>query len=230
MPVISFGAISGWLLSSYGFTTSFEAQEILKSDVQLKWWPLPSTILSFRLQVSFFFFLFTKKQTWFVFGKNIMSGLFSNGTIEARRSSVKTKRCLWPQRNSHRLTFNISRLSSEISGQKHIHPSKFFPLLLVQFSAKKKSFIHSSFLLQEFKNATREDTLDYTIYSANVKRKRPTPRKSSRSAKKAVAYNDDDDDEDDDDRGWNGGGGRGRGGGGVSARRLNYSTRSSNRR
>ncbi|CAA7031303.1 unnamed protein product [Microthlaspi erraticum] len=83
---------------------------------------------------------------------------------------------------------------------------------------------------QEFKNAMREDTLDYTIYSANVKRKRPTPRKSSRSAKKAVAYNEDDDDEDDDDRGWNGGGGRGRGGGGMSARRLNYSTRSSNRR
>nr|VDC85382.1 unnamed protein product [Brassica rapa] len=79
---------------------------------------------------------------------------------------------------------------------------------------------------QEFKNAMREDTLDYTIYSSNVKRKRPTPRKSSRSAKKAVAYNDDDDgDEDDDDRGWNGGGGRG-----MTARRLNYSTRNSNRR
>uniref|UniRef100_A0A1J3FJ16 Sister chromatid cohesion protein n=1 Tax=Noccaea caerulescens TaxID=107243 RepID=A0A1J3FJ16_NOCCA len=83
---------------------------------------------------------------------------------------------------------------------------------------------------QEFKNAMREDTLDYTIYSANVKRKRPTPRKSSRSAKKAVAYNEDDDEEDDDDRGWNGGRGRGGGGGGMSARRLNYSTRSSNRR
>ncbi|KAL0681088.1 hypothetical protein Bca4012_047935 [Brassica carinata] len=79
---------------------------------------------------------------------------------------------------------------------------------------------------QEFKNAMREDTLDYTIYSSNVKRKRPTPRKSSRSAKKAVAYNEDDDDEDDDDdRGWNGGGGRG-----MTARRLNYSTRNSNRR
>lgn len=75
----------------------------------------------------------------------------------------------------------------------------------------------------------REDTIDYTIYSANVKRKRPTPRKGSRSAaKKRVAYNeDDDDDEEDDDRGWNGGG---RGGGGATARRLNYSTRSSNRR
>ena len=80
--------------------------------------------------------------------------------------------------------------------------------------------------MQGFKNAMREDTLDYTIYSSNVKRKRPTPRKSSRSAKKAVAYNDDDDgDEDDDDRGWNGGGGRG-----MTARRLNYSTRNSNRR
>ncbi|KAF8090173.1 hypothetical protein N665_0483s0012 [Sinapis alba] len=78
---------------------------------------------------------------------------------------------------------------------------------------------------QEFKNAMREDTLDYTIYSSNVKRKRPTPRKSSRSAKKAMAYNEDDDDEDDDDRGWNGGGGRG-----MTSRRLNYSTRNSNRR
>ncbi|CAH8386778.1 unnamed protein product [Eruca vesicaria subsp. sativa] len=81
---------------------------------------------------------------------------------------------------------------------------------------------------QEFKNAMREDTLDYTIYSSNVKRKRPTPRKSSRSAKKAVAYDehDDDNDDDDNDRGWNGGG-RGRG---MTARRLNYSTRNSNRR
>lgn len=69
----------------------------------------------------------------------------------------------------------------------------------------------------------REDTVDFTIYSANVKRKRPTPRKASRSAKKAVAYNEDDDDDDDDDRGWHGGG-RG------ASRRLSYSTRSSNRR
>ncbi|ESQ41527.1 hypothetical protein EUTSA_v10012417mg [Eutrema salsugineum] len=79
---------------------------------------------------------------------------------------------------------------------------------------------------QEYKNSMREDTLDYTIYSTNVKRKRPTPRKGTRSAKKAVAYNEDDGDDDDDDRGWNGG----RGGGRMTARRLNYSTRSSNRR
>ena len=85
--------------------------------------------------------------------------------------------------------------------------------------------LHSTSLLQEFKNAMREDTLDYTIYSSNVKRKRPTPRKSSRSAKKAVAYNEDDDDDDDGDRGWNGGGSSG-----MTARRLNYSTRNSNRR
>ncbi|KAL0647848.1 hypothetical protein Bca4012_046139 [Brassica carinata] len=78
---------------------------------------------------------------------------------------------------------------------------------------------------QEFKNAMREDTLDYTIYSSNVKRKRPTPRKSSRSAKKVVAYNEDDDDDDDGDRGWNGGGSSG-----MTSRRLNYSTRNSNRR
>ncbi|CAN8236312.1 unnamed protein product [Cochlearia groenlandica] len=83
---------------------------------------------------------------------------------------------------------------------------------------------------QEFKNAMREDTLDYTIYSSNVKKKRPTPRKTSRSAaKKAVAYNEDDNDNDDDDndRVWNGGGGRS--GGGGTARRLSYSTRNSNR-
>lgn len=72
----------------------------------------------------------------------------------------------------------------------------------------------------------REDTMDYTIYSANVKRKRPTPRKTSRSAKKTVAYNKEDDDDEDNDRVWNGGGG----GGGVAGRRANYSTRSSNRR
>ncbi|XP_019084191.1 PREDICTED: nipped-B-like protein [Camelina sativa] len=77
---------------------------------------------------------------------------------------------------------------------------------------------------QEFKNAMREDTVDFTIYSASFKRKRPTPRKTSRSAKKAVAYNEDDEDDDEDDRGWHGGGGRG------ASRRLSYSTRSSNRR
>lgn len=110
---LSFGTISGWLLSSYSYTTSFEAQEIPKSHVQLKWWPVPSTILSFRF---FFFFVnFVHKNMTGVWKQNI-SGLFSNGTIEARRSSLQTKRCLWPQRNSHWLTFNISRLSSEISG------------------------------------------------------------------------------------------------------------------
>ncbi|XP_019090431.1 PREDICTED: nipped-B-like protein B [Camelina sativa] len=77
---------------------------------------------------------------------------------------------------------------------------------------------------QEFKNAMREDTVDFTIYSASFKRKRPTPRKTSRSAKKAVAYNEDDEDDDEDDKGWHGGGGRG------ASRRLSYSTRSSNRR
>lgn len=96
---------------------------------------------------------------------------------------------------------------------------------LVKFKSLGKEFIifFIYFVLQEFKNAMREDTVDFTIYSSNVKRKRPTPRKTSRSAKKPVAYNEDDDDDDDDDRGWHGGG-RG------AARRLNYSTRSSNRR
>ncbi|KAK3212439.1 hypothetical protein Dsin_017145 [Dipteronia sinensis] len=31
---------------------------------------------------------------------------------------------------------------------------------------------------QEFKHALREDTIDYSVYTANIKRKRPTPRKS----------------------------------------------------
>ncbi|KAJ7974325.1 Sister chromatid cohesion protein [Quillaja saponaria] len=53
---------------------------------------------------------------------------------------------------------------------------------------------------QEFKNALREDTVDYTIYMANIKRKRPTPRRGRKSV--AGRGYDDDDDEDDD---WTGG-------------------------
>lgn len=69
-------------------------------------------------------------------------------------------------------------------------------------------------LHQELKNALREDTVDYAIYTANIKRKRPTPRKGARPGR-AIAG----DGEDEDDDEWTGGyqrsssgrkGGRGR--------------------
>ncbi|KAJ0980187.1 hypothetical protein J5N97_008442 [Dioscorea zingiberensis] len=60
---------------------------------------------------------------------------------------------------------------------------------------------------QEFKTALKEDTMDYTTYTSNIKRKRPTPR-SSRAGRAALdGYDDDDNDED-----WTSG-----------ARRLNFS-------
>ncbi|KAL5741371.1 hypothetical protein ACOSP7_028103 [Xanthoceras sorbifolium] len=52
---------------------------------------------------------------------------------------------------------------------------------------------------QEYKNALREDTIDYAVYTANIKRKRPTPRKS----KGRMAVGDDDDDYSDEE--WTGG-------------------------
>lgn len=52
---------------------------------------------------------------------------------------------------------------------------------------------------QEFKVALKEDTVDYTTYTANIKRKRPTPRKTT--TKRTTG--DDDDDYDDED--WTGG-------------------------
>ncbi|BFG26567.1 hypothetical protein CerSpe_128410 [Prunus speciosa] len=63
---------------------------------------------------------------------------------------------------------------------------------------------------QEFKNALREDTVDYSTYTANIKRKRPAPRKG----RKSVGG---DDDGDDDDEDWTGG-----------ARRLSNSGRRGN--
>lgn len=64
---------------------------------------------------------------------------------------------------------------------------------------------------QEFKNALREDTVDYSTYTANIKRKRPTPRKGARGRPA--------DDPDDDDEEW------------AGARRLNFSgVRKSTRR
>lgn len=62
-------------------------------------------------------------------------------------------------------------------------------------------FITAFVCLQEFKNALREDTVDYSTYTASVKRKRPTPRKT----KKAGHMNGGDDDDDYDDDDWAGG-------------------------
>ncbi|KAK7316299.1 hypothetical protein VNO77_35233 [Canavalia gladiata] len=70
---------------------------------------------------------------------------------------------------------------------------------------------------QEFKNALREDTVDYSLYSANIKRKRPATRKVRKSGHVAVGdYEDDDDDED-----W---------AGGSAMRKLNVSGRRGNLR
>ncbi|XP_062106529.1 sister chromatid cohesion protein SCC2 isoform X2 [Humulus lupulus] len=55
---------------------------------------------------------------------------------------------------------------------------------------------------QEFKNALKEDTVDYSTYTANIKRKRPTPRKGRKAAVPMTGGDDDDDDDDDD---WSGG-------------------------
>ncbi|CAH9092561.1 unnamed protein product [Cuscuta epithymum] len=61
---------------------------------------------------------------------------------------------------------------------------------------------------QDFKNAMKEDTLDYAIYTANIKRKRPsrsTPRKRPGRSRQ-IGDGDDSDNEDDDD--WMGSGAR----------------------
>ncbi|EXB38089.1 Nipped-B-like protein [Morus notabilis] len=50
---------------------------------------------------------------------------------------------------------------------------------------------------QEFKNALKEDVVDYSTYTANIKRKRPTPRKVRKAGQ--MAGRDDDDDYDDED-------------------------------
>jgi cohesin loading factor subunit SCC2 len=55
---------------------------------------------------------------------------------------------------------------------------------------------------QEFKGALKEDTVDYSTYTANIKRKRLTPRK----LKSGRMMGDDEDEYDDED--WAGGGWR----------------------
>ncbi|XP_027357770.1 sister chromatid cohesion protein SCC2 [Abrus precatorius] len=70
---------------------------------------------------------------------------------------------------------------------------------------------------QEFKNALREDTVDYSLYTANIKRKRPTTRKVRKSGHMAGG----DLEEDDDDEDW---------AGGSAMRKLNSSGRRGNLR
>lgn len=82
------------------------------------------------------------------------------------------------------------------------------------------NFLLTLFLTaQEFKGSLKEDTVDYSIYTANIKRKRPTPRKGRKSGymggeddedptprkgRKSV-YMGGEDDEGDDDEDWTGG-------------------------
>ncbi|XP_022774564.1 sister chromatid cohesion protein SCC2-like isoform X2 [Durio zibethinus] len=65
---------------------------------------------------------------------------------------------------------------------------------------------------QEYKNALREDTIDYSTFTANIKRKRPTPRRGGKAGRTTGG----DEDDDDDDEDWTGG-----------ARRLSNSGRKS---
>ncbi|XP_073221150.1 sister chromatid cohesion protein SCC2 isoform X2 [Cicer arietinum] len=62
---------------------------------------------------------------------------------------------------------------------------------------------------QEFKNALKEDTVDYSLYTANIKRKRPTPRKGRKTGPIPMVGGDFGDDDDED---WAGG-----------ARNINFS-------
>ncbi|KAK7271858.1 hypothetical protein RJT34_28101 [Clitoria ternatea] len=68
---------------------------------------------------------------------------------------------------------------------------------------------------QEFKTALREDTVDYSLYTANIKRKRPT---TTRRVRKSGPVAGGDNEEDDDDENW---------AGGSAARKFNISGRRS---
>lgn len=95
---------------------------------------------------------------------------------------------------------------------------KLFRVELTQFIPTKYRypypFLHlpiseSTLVKQEFKNALKEDTVDYSVYTSNIKRKRPPGR--PRIAKAAVGHvnggrnNRDEDDDDDDDETWGSG-------------------------
>ncbi|KAL9669245.1 hypothetical protein QQ045_006788 [Rhodiola kirilowii] len=66
---------------------------------------------------------------------------------------------------------------------------------------------------QEFKTALKEDTVDYSTYTVNVKRKRPAPKRVGRSGRREEGDDDDYDDED-----WNGQARRSSGSGRKSTR------------
>ncbi|XP_031740791.1 sister chromatid cohesion protein SCC2 isoform X3 [Cucumis sativus] len=72
---------------------------------------------------------------------------------------------------------------------------------------------------QDFKNTLRDDAFDYSTYTANIKRKRPTVRKG----RKSTMGGDDDDNDDDED--WSGGRRLSN-----SGRKSNYSMRGSRQR
>ncbi|KAK4733728.1 hypothetical protein R3W88_007989 [Solanum pinnatisectum] len=75
------------------------------------------------------------------------------------------------------LTFNVNEINIE-------HPKNY------------EDFVRR---YQEFKNALKEDTVDYAIYTANIKRKRPAPRRSRKSGR--MMGGDDEDYEDDENWG-----------------------------
>lgn len=75
--------------------------------------------------------------------------------------------------------------------------------------------------MQEYKNALREDTIDYSTFTANIKRKRPNPRRGGKAGR--TTGGDEDDDYDDE---WTGGSGRRL----SSSGRKSYSTRANRQR
>ncbi|XVE68278.1 hypothetical protein DITRI_Ditri09bG0054800 [Diplodiscus trichospermus] len=74
---------------------------------------------------------------------------------------------------------------------------------------------------QEYKNALREDTIDYSTFTANIKRKRPNPRRVGKAGR--TTGGDEDDDNDDED--WTGSGRRL-----SNSGRKSYSSRGSRQR
>lgn len=49
---------------------------------------------------------------------------------------------------------------------------------------------------QDFKNALKEDTIDYSTYTANIKRKKPPPRRAGKAGRVVVDMGDEDDEDD----------------------------------
>ncbi|TKY50194.1 Nipped-B protein [Spatholobus suberectus] len=74
---------------------------------------------------------------------------------------------------------------------------------------------------QEFKHALREDTVDYKLYTANIKRKRPTTTPRRVQVRKSIPMAGRDDDEEYDDEDWTGG---------SATRKINFGGRRSSLR